>query len=93
MDRKGWRLIRSWYEGSGTCVKICNQLSSPIPVCRGVCRGSVLSPLLFIVLMDGLAAKLSSGKAGTTLDDLFVGGGLHADDLWTVSNDKRSVSK
>ena len=93
VNGKGWRLIKSWYEGSGTCVKIQNQLSSPIHIGRGVRQGSVLSPLLFIVLMDGLAAKLLSGDVGTTLEGLFVGGGLHADDVRTVSNDKQGKLK
>lgn len=71
-----------------------SKISSPPPpvdICRGVRQGSVLSPLLFIVLMDELANRLQSGKVGTTLEGIFVGGGLHADDIRTVSNDKRGV--
>ncbi len=50
-------------------------------------QGSVLSPLLFI------ANLLLSKKVGTTLDGLFVGGALHADDVRTVCNDKRGVEE
>ena len=75
------------------CVKIQNQLSSPIHISRGVRQGSVLSYLLFIVLMDGLAAELLSGDIGTTLEGSFVGGGLHANDVRMVSNDKQGVVK
>ena len=94
LNGKSWRLVKSWYEGSETCVKIGSHVSHPITICRGVRQGSVtsvLSPLLLIVLMDGLADKLLSSNTGTTLEDLFVGGALHTDDVQMVSNDKCSV--
>lgn len=50
----GWRLIRSWYENSSARVKIQNTLSEPLRVERGVRQGSVLSPTLFLIVMDEL---------------------------------------
>ena len=93
LNGKGWRLMKSWYEGSSLCVKISGHLSSPVGIERGVRQGSVLSPLLFIVLMDGLGYQLASKKAGISIEGLFVGGGLHADDVRTVSNTKRGVEE
>ena len=83
--------MKSWYEGSSLCVKISCHLSSPVGIERGVRKGLALSPLLFIVLMDGLGYQLTSKKAGTSIEGLFVGGGLHADNVRTVSNTKKGV--
>ena len=73
VNGKGWRLMKSWYEGSSLSVKISGDISTPISIEHGVRQGSVLSPLLFIVLMDGLGYRFVLERAGTSIDGIYVG--------------------
>ena len=95
VNGSSWRItcIKSWYEGSVTQIRVKDSLSDKVPIMRGVRQGSVLSPLLFIVVMDDLAGRLAAGGVGSTIEGMFVGGGIHADDVRTVSNDKEGVSR
>ena len=46
------------YENVRSCVRVCNGLSDEFEVKFGVHRGSVLSPLLFIIVIDALSREL-----------------------------------
>ena len=60
---KTWRIIKSWYEGCSCCVKVeeSDRLSNAFPVQRGVRQGSVLSPTLFLLVMDPLWRRQALG--------------------------------
>ena len=64
INGKFWRLIKNWYIGSRGKVRVEGHLSDPFTVKRGVKQGSVLSPTLFLTVMDTLlkrnAASLSA---------------------------------
>ena len=61
INGKCWRLIRNWYEGARCRVKIQEgKLSQPFVVERGVKQGSILSPALFLLIMDPLLISLGS---------------------------------
>ena len=65
--------------------------SKSYPVERGVKQGSVLSPALFVLVMDPLLSKLQSSEM-----DLFInyaGGFLHADDICTVATSPEFVEE
>ena len=65
INGKCWRLIKDWYYDTSSVVKVNNKCSDSFPVKRGVKQGSVLSPTLFIAVMDFLLSFLeSSGHAG-----------------------------
>ena len=54
VNDKTWRLLGNWYEGGSCCVKIDGRLSATYSVGKGVKQGSVLSPALFLLVMDPL---------------------------------------
>ena len=62
-------------------MKVNSGLSDPIQVNRGVKQGSVLSPTLFIAVIDSLLSFLESSGQGLTLLGLNVGCSAHADDV------------
>ena len=66
-------------------------LSRSYPVERGVKQGSVLSPALFLVVMDPLLSKLQSSGMGLSINNFYAGGFLHADDIRTVATSPESV--
>ena len=59
-----WRLIKDWYSNTSSVVKVNGICSDCFPVGRGVKQGSVLSPTLFIAVMDSLLHFLESAGQG-----------------------------
>jgi len=53
-------LQRSWYTSPKSMVRVNGVLSSPFTLERGVLQGSVLSPVLFLLIMDPLLKSLQS---------------------------------
>ena len=82
---KCWRIIMSWYTSARSRVQVGSHLSDHFTVSRGVKQGSVLSPLLFILVIDTLLKDLRTSNAGISIDGSFVGGAAHADDLHTIA--------
>ena len=70
------RVVQSMYIGAKSRIRINNQLSDEFGVNIGVHQGSVLSPLLFILVLEALSRELRSG----VLWEL-----LYADDLVLIS--------
>ena len=86
---KCWRIIKDWYKDLFTCVRIGSQLSKPFPIERGIRQGSVLSPVLFNLVMDPL---LKSRKLGLSANGLYLGAFAHADDICTASTNATDAS-
>ena len=83
---KCFRLIKDWYTDSCSIVRINNKYSQSFPVHRGVKQGSVLSPTLFIAVMDSLLRLLENSGQGLTISGLNVGSSAHADDVRAACN-------
>ena len=82
---KCWRIIKDWYKDLLTYVRIGSQLSKPFPIERGIRQGSVLSPVLFNLVMDPLLKEIKSRKLGLSANWLYLGAFAHADDIRTAS--------
>ena len=54
------KILRSWYDGGSCCVKVDGRLSEMHPVERGVKQGSVLSPALFLLVLDPRVAEVGA---------------------------------
>ena len=83
---KCWRLLRNWYSNLTSQVRLGSHISKPFPICRGIRQGSVLSPVLFNLIMDPLLSTLSSRSLGISINGLFLGAFAHADDLRTIAS-------
>ena len=87
---KCWRIIQSFYDRPKGHVKVNGCLSPGFLIERGVRQGSVLSPTLFLVLIDSLLQKLKGANAGVALECVFLGSLGHADDIRSLTCDPQS---
>ena len=71
-------------------MRVSNQ---PFTVERGVKQSSVLSPTLFLTVMDRLLKQLKEEKHGLSVCQTYAGAAIHADDLRTTAASKDTVSK
>ncbi len=93
VNGKTWRLLKSWYIGGSSQVKLDGMLSHSFPVERGVKQGSVLSPALFLLVMDPLLRQLQASGLGLTVNRFYAGGFLHADDIRTLATSEESLQR
>ena len=66
-------------------------LSSTITLERGVLQGSVLSPTLFLLVIDPFLRELERRSVGPCLRELYCGAFAHADDIRTISTSRDTL--
>ena len=86
INAKLWRVIRKWYRGPQCQVQLDGTLSPSFSLQRGVRQGSVLSPILFLLVIDPLLQQMESIKLGPNFAGRFLGASAHADDIRTVTS-------
>ena len=87
VDGRAWRLLRSWYTSPKSMVRVNGLLSSPFTLERGVLQGSVLSPALFLLIMDPpLLKSLQNNGLGPSVGHTYAGSFIHADEIRTISS-------
>ena len=92
INGKLWRLLKHWYSTSSAKVKVNGHISSSFDICRGVRQGSVLSPTLFLAVMDILLKRLRESGHGLHVRGTYMSGAIHADDLRTTAASSDSVT-
>ena len=60
---------------------------------RDVLQGSVLSPSLFLMVMDPLLRTLQQEGLGPSFSGLYGGGFAHADDIRTIRSSLDTLEK
>ncbi len=66
-------------------------LSGSFGIRRGVKQGSVLSPTLFLPIMNPLLQQLEAAGLGLTINNFYSGGFAHADDIRTLSTSEETL--
>ena len=79
------QIMVNWYSKLTATVRRNGVLSSFFNVYCGVLQGGVLSPLLFNLYVDDLLCKLQTGKLDCTVNDIYVGCVMFADDILLLS--------
>ena len=62
-------------------------------ISRGIRQGSVLSPMLFNLVMDPLLTELREKSLGISINGLFLGAFAHADDFRTMASNMEDASE
>ena len=86
VNGKMWRLLRAWCTSATHQVRLGERLCRSYCVVRRVKQGSVLSPALFILVMDPLLCWLDSSELGLSVSENYAGGFLHVDYIRTLSS-------
>ena len=81
-----WQIIDKWYTSSTSSVIWDNQQSKPFPCCQGVRQGGVLSPFLYCLFVDELLDNLAKSGFGVSIDDVYCGSPMFADNLALVAS-------
>ena len=81
------------YYGSRSQVRVDGHLSDPFPVNRGVNQESVLSPTLFLTVMDNLLEGMKTEHCGLSVCGTYIGATIHADDVRTCATTKQTIAK
>ena len=84
MNGKCWRILQNWYSNL-SIVKVNDTHFDYFSVNCGIKQCSVLSPTLFIAVMDSLLSYLESSGLGLSVSGLNVGSSAHADDIRAAS--------
>ena len=69
------------------------QLSAEFTLECGVLQGSVLSPVLFLLVMDPLLRELECSSLGPSVYGTYAGAFAHADDIRTVTSSLPSLQQ
>ena len=70
-----------------------SQLSAEFTLERGVLQGSVLSPVLFLLVMDPLLRELERNSLGPFVYGTYAGAFAYADDIHTVTSSLPSLQQ
>ena len=80
------------FSGTGSwCVKVDVRVSATYSVGRDVKQGSVLSPSLFLQVLDPLLRELQASGLWLLINNFYAGGFLHADGVRTLAGSKESL--
>ena len=73
-------MIGPFYDQVETCVWVESTHSQKFQLNWGVKQGSVLSPFVFLLVIDSLLVELESSRTGACINGIYVGSQGYADD-------------
>jgi hypothetical protein len=88
---KMWRVIRNLYNIVESCVQLGAEFTEWFLIDLGLRQGDTLSPILYIVFIDGLINFLKNRKEGITLGSMKMNTLGFADDLSLLAGSKRAM--
>ena len=78
---KAWRIIRSMYANTRSCVSIDGCLGKFFSMENGVAQGDTLSPTLFSLYINNILEEVQDHNLGLGIDGKWLGALMFADDF------------
>lgn len=90
------KIIKNMYEETANVVRVSGKTTESFMTDRGVRQGGVLSPFIFIILMDEIARQVNKNERKThigynRLRPIYMNELMYADDLLIFANTKRDL--
>jgi len=86
-------MLRVWYAGSKTQIRWNGKLSEWYEKELGVIQGDILSPLLFLVFINGLIMCLKAAGIGVKVKGKWLGGIFFCDDISLQAEDPNALQQ
>ena len=84
--------IQTFLSGRNQCVIVDGVRSDMVPVCSGVPQGSVIGPLLFLILLNDIDRETNYAHVSSFADDTRVSSGIRsAQDVGNLQNDLNKI--
>ena len=90
---KMWRVLRSLYEKTRSCIKLNGKMTNTFNIEVGVRQGCVLSPLLFSIFINNLAKKLKQSNIGIKIGNVKIASLFYADDIVLIAENEEDLKK
>src|SRR5689334_15903542 len=86
-----WRVIRNLYESVESCVQLGSSLTEFFNIEVGLRQGDTLSPILYIIFIDGLINAVRAIPIGVRVGSIKVNILGFADDLTLLAASKADM--
>jgi len=86
-------VLINWYSKCYAAVRWNGIFSRVFDISCGVRQGGVLSPILFAVYVDDIIVNLRESQMGCSINGLYIGCVMYADDLLLLSASLTSLQK
>ena len=84
LDGCHWLLLHKWYSKLQGVVRWNGHYSYPFNITRGTRQGSLFSPYVFNVLINGLINELQECNHGISIGDFKLNNVTYADDITLI---------
>ena len=88
---KMWRVIKNLYDVVESSVLVGHQRTEWFPVEAGVRQGCILSPILFVIFIDGLVRAVKRARVSSVLKDIKFNILLFADDVVLLAESRHDL--
>lgn len=87
------RVLMYWYREQDMCVKWGSNITDTFKITNGVRQGSLLSPKLFTLYVNGLSDRLLNSKLGCVINNIYFNHLFYADDLCLLAPSAIALQK
>ena len=93
VDGNFYRAVRSIYSNSISCIKLNDRHTNFFNISCGVRQGEVLSPTLFSIMINDLAAGIKDLNIGVNCGEFMVSLLMYADDIALIAETPENLQK